>query len=301
MPAPSIRQELHTYMDTALAAELPELVLRERRLRVSSLPYCGLRHLWTTYNPTLPAGSEEPLTFGKEYFTSVGTTVHTALQRWTGAAGRIYGNWRCRDQKCRALIEFSVHRLCRSCGSDTEYEEFTVKAFKHLSGHTDGLYRSRSNRWWVIDYKTTSIKVLDQHGIDPVLPYAGNKFQITSYVPMLEKLLGIKVSGWALIYIARDNPFKFRVISAPMYDKAKAARMAKLELFDDQYSVVSASASTKSVTASSVDWLVETKFCKNLDHYGRSMRGYNPCPLEAVCFTKNLRRLVTDSLPIKRR
>lgn len=294
----SIHQELHAYLDTSLGTELHELEPREPRLRVSGLPYCGLRHLWVVHNKALPTGTPEPLNFSKEYYTSVGTTVHTALQRWAGTGGRIYGNWRCRDPKCNALIQFSVYRRCRVCGSDTLYEEFTVRAFTHLSGHTDGLYRSRSNRWWVIDYKTSSLKVLDRHGSDPVLPYAGNKFQITSYVPMVENLLGIKVSGWALIYHARDNPFKFRVISDTMDDKAKRARMLKLKLFDDQYDIVLRSA--RLVAPSAITWLIETKFCRNLEHYSRSMRGYNPCPLEAVCFTKNLEQLVLDGVPVKK-
>ena len=291
-----LRNELHTYLDTALGIELPELQPRPYRLRVSGLPYCGLKHLWQVHNPT-PDAAQPGLGFAKEYFTSVGTTVHTALQRWVGRGSRIYGNWKCANLKCSGLIKFSAYKPCPVCGSETVYDEFEVKAFKHLSGHTDGLYKSRGNRWWVIDYKTSSMKVLDAHGVAPVLPYSGNKFQITSYVPLIERQFGIKVSGWALIYLSRDNPFKFRVISEPMTEAAKEARMLKLELFDTQYDrVLHAS---NAVGPKVVAWLVETKFCKSLEHYSRSMRGYNPCPLEAVCFTRNLTDVLHSGLRLK--
>lgn len=292
----TVRQELHSYIESALDLELHELEPREPRLRVSGLPYCGLRHLWVLHNPPIAAGAPVPLSFNKEYYTSVGTTVHTALQRWVGTGSRLYGNWRCRKPECDNLVKFSAYTDCKKCGSGTLYEEFTVRAFKHLSGHTDGLYKSKANRWWVIDYKTTSLKVLDRHGTDPVLPYASNKFQITSYVPMIEELLGIKVSGWALIYLARDNPRKFRVVSDTMTDGAKRARMLKLKLFDDQYDLVTTRIT--GLTVKNAEWLIETKFCQNYDHYTRSMKGYNPCPLEAVCFTKNLKALVLDGVPV---
>ena len=182
--------EFAKYYRTSMKSELPDLVTRAPALRVSSFPFCGLRTLYKRLE-----SKTEKFDAGKDFYTSVGTAAHLVFQRFLGNKGKIYGNWKCRDSKCGNFEEFSNKAKCPDCGKEREYEEFTVTAFDHVSGHLDGVWKSSEGKYYVIDYKTSSSRNLWTHRKrSAIFPYVKNKVQILSYCSLLEHIYDITIS-----------------------------------------------------------------------------------------------------------
>jgi hypothetical protein len=267
------------YFLEALKTPLPDIEPRIPRLRVSSVPVCGLKMA-----DTKMVGHVEPDSDAmKEYYCGVGTAAHTVFQRFTSVGGKIYGDWKCRNRDCLYIVRFGCDHKCPKCGSEMEYEEFTVKLFRHVSGHTDGLFQDRHGKFWVIDYKTSSVKAVMSQKKYPTFPYSKNKAQIEAYVVMLEEEFGIKVEGWMLIYVARDNPTIHKVVGDRMLESDKQKTYEQIHLFDRQYHKV---VYLKSM--SQLRFLERTKLCRDREHYESDIKGFEPCPLESVCFSKRL-------------
>jgi hypothetical protein len=167
------------------------------------------------------------------------------------------------------------------------YEEFTVLLFTHVSGHTDGLFKDSKGRWWVVDYKTCSVRIINNQKFEPTLPYSKNVAQIQAYVVMLEETFGIKIEGWLLNYIARDKPSVYKVCGATMSDADKEAVYQTIYKYDRQYDRV-----LKLKSKKQLDYLVRHKLCRDRDHYIADVKGFKACPLEAVCFGKQLQPLL---------
>lgn len=240
------------------------------RLRVSGFPYCGLRH-W--YMNMLEVGSE--LDFGGTYYTGVGTLVHSIIQGWIGEGGRIYGNWKCVQKGCKGKRYFSSIKRCPKCKLPMEYEEFAVAAFKHLSGHIDGLYRATDGKWYIIDYKTCSVRIISTNNQTGMLPYKANEWQIKAYCALIETLLNIEVSGWILMYVARDDPINCHVATGGLVStKEKARYMTKMKTWDRHFEVVN---NVKKLADIKV--LVEEKPCKTEEFYNMEYKKIDTCPL----------------------
>lgn len=281
--------EFAKYFKASMATKLPDLVVRQPRLRVSGFPFCGLRAAWQKMtNYVEPDGDSH-----KDFYTSVGTSAHEVFQRSLGVRGRIFGDWKCRDEKCHGKRKFSLDSSCPKCGKEMEYVEFEVTAFKHVSGHTDGLYLDTQKRNWLIDYKTSSMRVLNYQKSNPTLPYRKNVQQIESYVPMLERKLDIEIAGWLLGYVPRDDPKTICVKGKAMTQKKKDATWQRIKLYDDQYEEVLNLGSLRQLR-----FLRDTKFCRNYDHYLRDMKGFKACPLEGVCFTNGLGRVLRQDFEL---
>ena len=285
-------REFSAYFKKSMAGSLPALSPKVPRLRVSGFPFCGLR---AAYERMADIKPDPENTTSMEYYTSVGTSAHEVFQRSLGVRGRIYGNWKCRDEKCRGKRKFSLNSECPKCGKEMEYVEFEVTAFRHVSGHTDGLYLDLMKRNWLIDYKTSSMRVLNYQKSNPTLPYRKNVQQIESYVPMMEHQYNIDVQGWMLGYVPRDDPRTICVKGCVMSQKKKDAAWQRIKLYDDQYEEV-----LNLNSLSQLRYLRDTKFCRNYDHYLRDMKGFKACPLEGVCFTSHLSRVLRQDFDLYR-
>lgn len=283
-----ISAEIKSYFTESMKRELKDLIAREPKLRVSGFPFCGLQ---TAYKKI--AGIKETKhDAGMPFYTSVGTAAHLVFQRYLGQKGQVWGDWKCYNKECNHIVRFSLKTRCPQCKSEMEYEEFEVKAFKHLSGHIDGVYQADDGTYWIIDYKTSSVKTIRLHRKQgDVFPYSKNKAQIMTYCALIEKKYGIKISGWSLLYVARDDPFMVEVCSDFVTDKAKRSIIKKCKLYDDQWSAI-----LELTKPGSLDFLVDTKPCRTYDFYLEHFKGFKGCPLEAVCFTKRLPSFVHEAL-----
>lgn len=282
---PTINAEFRKYYLASLKKQLPDLEPRAEKLRVSGFPYCGLRHAYLKLTNYVEPPSDAMMS----YYTGVGTAAHSVFQRWLAASGKVYGAWYCKP--CRRKVRFGCTHLCSKCGSEMEYVEFTVTAFDHVSGHLDGVFKDKNGEFWVIDYKTSSTFVIDSQRRNPTLPYVKNLHQIRTYVPLIEKQFDIKVAGWILVYCARDTPTKIHVESGRLSEKTKANIIKRVKSYDDQYQVVQTLSTPKQL-----DYLCKTKFCTSHEHYLEHMKGFKACPLESVCFTKQLKRVMLREL-----
>jgi len=164
------------------------------------------------------------------------------------------------------------------------YEEFTVKAFRHLSGHLDGIYRSTSGHWFVVDYKTSSVKTIEMQKHTKTLPYNHNVSQIVAYCSLIELEWDIKISGWLLHYLARDSPATSHVtVGGLVSTKSKMLELEKMRVWDEHYNIV-----THLNSLNHLKVLVKEKPCKTLKFYEKEYHSFTPCPLSCggVCFNK---------------
>lgn len=270
------------------AYELAEYNRREGELHPSSFPFCGLRYAYELANRV-----EDPVMhrdFGRDYYLPVGHAFHAAIQKWIGRSGVILGDWKCtgcgRTHKIQAQPD-----VCRRCGGkNLEYHELGGAYGKNIHWHTDGIFQTPTDENWVIDYKSTSTFAIEKHyKAKNIFPYSSNRFQIETYIPLIEQTYNIPIAGWMLVYAARDAPasaYKLVVVGAAVSDKKKAVLLERLDTADSDWSVA------RNVLAKPIKVykrLQDTKLCADRDYYDMVVHDqYNPCPLHKVCFGSKL-------------
>lgn len=267
---------------------------REDRLRVSAFPYCGLKHVHARMNAE-EQQVEEEVTFGMKYYTSVGTQTHRYIQYVMGHGAQMLGQWKCVTPKCLGTKKVTYNNICPRCKRPMDYEELTVSGFVHLSGHIDGVWRASDGRYYIIDYKTSSVHAIHNNARTGYMPYKKNVAQIMAYCALIERQFNIEISGWILMYVARDNPMKTILPLGEMISRrTKKKLLRKIERWAGHYDIVMNATKFKQLMT-----LVEEKPCKNSDWYLKSAyhSPFNPCPLggSGICFNnKRLMQTLRD-------
>ena len=178
----------------------PQSVGRIVELRPSQLPFCALS-FWTV---NASQSTHRLMSMSMAYYTSVGTTVHEVLQRYLALTHRFVADWECKI--CGKKNKFSHENMC--CDELMEYHELTVRQERPhgvVSGHIDGVYRDKTGRYWIIDYKTTGLDSVMEKIKDPPIAY---RHQVRMYAYLLWLQYGIKVAGVMLVFIPRDKPHR---------------------------------------------------------------------------------------------
>lgn len=284
MSARDVVDELGAYYKKSLDTKLKPLVPFEKKLRVSGFPYCGLKHAYETLDEVKAEEGDAMQAF----YCGVGTAAHLVFQRWLGARGRIYGDWKCRNPKCGFVKPLSRKNVCPKCGSEMLYEELTVRYGKHVSGHVDGVFRASDGKIYVIDYKTSSTKVIYGQAKNPTFPYAKNKAQIESYCVLIEEVFNIRIEGWLLLYIARDNPKVFKIVGDDLSEKRKQKLLGYIKRFDKHYDLVNGG-----LTHAKLDRLIAQKTGKTREFCSEYI---SSCPLIPVCFSGNIENYMHRTL-----
>lgn len=133
------------------------------------------------------------------------------------------------------------------------------------------------------------VTVADNHNLF-VCDGISNSPVLAHNCALVEQTHDIEIAGWALLYIARDDPLKtFEIVGDEVTAKQKAKILKKIRSYDRQWDVVQSASS-----ASDIDYLIANKTCKTVEFYNEFMRGFNGCPLESVCFTKQLKTVCAD-------
>jgi len=274
----SILNEFDHHYKEHVRRDYPDLVAREDALRVSSFPYCGLRHLYKKLNP------KEPRTnFGGAYYTGVGTVTHEAIQRWLGHSKRILGRWVCSVKKCKGVRRLSFKNTCPICSAEMIYVELEVKAMRHISGHLDGIYKSKDGRYWLVDYKTSSVKVISTNWKTKMLPYSYNVSQITAYCALVELQYDIEISGWILYYVSRDNPlYVSKATGGLISSREKRAYLKEMKTWARHYEHVMVN--MKRLSDAKI--LIDEKPCTSVRVYKEKYKKFEDCPLavDGTCF-----------------
>lgn len=266
-----------------LEADRAEWERRDGELHPSSFPFCGLRYAYE-YNTR----DEDPVIvqdFGRDYFLNAGHVFHAALQKWMGRSGAMLGNWKC--QECNAKHTFKTKpEKCRKCGGQhLEYHELGGTWGKHVHWHTDNVWKSK--KLWVVDYKSTSTYAIEQHRkTKSVFPYTSNRFQIETYIPLIEDTYDVEIAGWLLVYAARDNPnhmFKVEVVGGLVDDARREQLRERLQTADTDFGIAR---KVKEQPIKVFKRLEKSKLCPDRDFYDHFVHDkYSPCPLSNVCWT----------------
>lgn len=176
------------------------------QFRASGLPACPLQHVWSVLDQEIGRLPRRPWGFLADFYTEVGTAVHTVTQRWLGRLGLLYGPWVC--TRCGARFDPALGPVrCFDCDVEAEYEEFSFDG--EPSGHCDGLLRvpgvtTEPNQFVLLEIKTTSATRLDSVILPngPPYPY---QLQTTNYAYRLGKM-GYTITDVLFLFIPRDSP-----------------------------------------------------------------------------------------------
>jgi hypothetical protein len=276
-----IEDEFVAHYKQCLNKEYPAGRSRDR-LSISSFPYCGLRHAYSNL-----LDRQHSSTFLSSYYFGVGHVLHDNLQHFLGFGQRMYGSWKCTVPKCGGSRLFSNINTCPTCKSVMQFREMRVgpnKQWPNISiGFIDGLYRSMSKKWYLVDYKSTSLEHLKVMEV----PDSANLAQVKSYCPLVEMDYSIEVEGWILVYVARDKPNKIKVFTGSMSEKNKKKQIASIDTNNRHFQIVKSDPSWKDVKV-----LIAEKPCTSPEFYKKYYAGYSGCPLSGVCFGSELKPYV---------
>lgn len=233
---------------------------------------------------------------GGGYFTSVGTAAHENIQYYMGPTKKVFGDWKCRNPRCqkhhdardlydekgvmyrkgKLTSKNTTENDCPECGVACEYVEKCIDYFG-LKGHIDCIYEMPDGTYWVMDYKTTTKGLMKGNK----LPKREHLMQVPTYCYVLEKKYGMKISGFSLLYLSRDNPYEF---------KEKAERWGERRREETRKLIIQQKKIYRSAVNSFIqnkpELAIKTKPCQCPDDYERLMPAYEPCPMEKVCFNK---------------
>lgn len=245
------------------------------RPRPSGFPYCPVRHVYKdlTYK-------DAQLNLKSSFYLSVGTAAHLSLQRFVALTGHCWGNYGC--PKC-GLLEIRKSPWCPKCSTETqkvecEYHEIEAQ-HAAVYAHIDGLLDLGDLGLWVTDYKTTSLAMRNSG----MLPYMKNQHQCSAYVPIVERLLGRPIAGFALIYVPRDNPTKYTVHAVPMTPSMKDRATRRTLTYSKQAEVAHAyvKSASKNPSVELLKKVIGLRLCTDraaCDHHDQSS-----CVLAPIC------------------
>jgi PD-(D/E)XK nuclease superfamily len=190
------------------------------KLRCSQLPYCP-RSVIMNY---VTMGMYQSMDMRMAYYVGVGHAVHHVMQTYLALSGRLLADYSCRE--CGTKYPLSHKHEC--CGFPTHYEEVTIN-WKGIGGHIDAIFKDSKGRYWILDFKTSSLSGSRAKRLKPGPNY---ERQVKAYAYLLWRQYGIKVEGVMLIFLPRDNPWSPTIWELRMTDRHYEA--AKAELLADR-------------------------------------------------------------------
>jgi hypothetical protein len=264
---------------------------RAPELRPSAFPMCSIL-TWIKLVKRAHLGYwEREKSFAGDFFTSIGTQAHSITQYHIGDSGKIWGNWRCINPKCKegshclanpehVSTKHTTHNKCKICKHSMEYVEIEV-TYKGIKGHIDCIIYLGNKKYWVGDYKTTTRRKIDSGK----LPEIQHLMQVPAYVYILRTEYKMDVVGFSLLYLSRDNPFYFVEKSFDWSDKWQVKMKILLRT-----QRVSYMAALDTLLTKNLDTIIETKLCTSREFYDTNVKYYTPCPLLNKCFEPKLLR-----------
>lgn len=159
----------------------------------------------------------------KDFYCEIGTATHSVVQKWLGVSGFLYGHWVC--SKCGIHVHEGFGPV-KHCSEYCTYQEYQL-SWDILSGHCDGILME-DDEFYILELKTISLNGLKER-IEQDSPYLFHSAQANMYAFMGQKIgLPKPLVGYAVIYIARDNPNKFKVFKHKGVDFNKIRETVKL-------------------------------------------------------------------------
>ena len=169
---------------------------RIKFLRPSQMPFCPA----SFYIQHATQGMVSTLNMLGGYYTSVGTTVHDVVQTYLSPSGKFLADWNCKI--CGKWRRMSTNSEC--CDFTMKYHEALI-SHKGVVGHIDAIFQDSKGRYWILDFKTATMKGAGYKAKSPPKSY---REQVETYALMLWLQHKIKVEGVMLMFIPRDDPTK---------------------------------------------------------------------------------------------
>lgn len=230
---------------------------RVNKLRFSSLPYCPLK--WFVNLPKSLSGiREKRVDFSYKFYTSVGHTVHdvfqTAMHSYEGVT--MLDDYVCRSCKHRVPLRGKEVKKCPKCGSLSMARDEHEITWKGAEGHIDNILqvavKDDTRYVFLLDYKTTSLNSINK--VDP----PGYLAQLSSYAAGVDEYERMEVLGYGLVYVPRDNPFKFRMSAYRFDENAKRLSAKRFDQWTKWFKVASSVETLKEALA-----LMDIRPCKS--------------------------------------
>lgn len=294
-------------LDRIFDSEQPSSRTRAPKLRSSSLPYCPVQELYWHMRDEIPDPVEP---FPMMSYVTIGTMIHELLQNWVPRFARkilIIGMWDATSVDCKEdhktcpfkgkyPIQALNHKGCSKCGKVPHYEE--IASNSKFTSHTDWIIQIKgTNRVYIVDIKTTSLVAVKLHDFGKgKFPQKNYIAQTDSYLVQLAPLLtqmGLEVCGSFILYIPRDNPPNYRMVTArsKVTKEFLESKKAMLYKVADGYKLVgNIMGQTSKIAKQQVEEVVKHKLCDSKQDY---MENHLPtygdiCPLITICFKKDL-------------
>ncbi|QJT70965.1 hypothetical protein GR7B_00167 [Vibrio phage vB_VcorM_GR7B] len=276
---------------------------RVTELHPSSFPFCSTYYALDYLMHGDVFEREQECLMGN-YYTGIGTVVHEVIQNAIGEAHMLdpkkpldhylIGDYKC--NKCGHVHKFSSYpKKCKKCKQKKWrffYDELAVWWGKKTVGHSDGLYYF-GGKYWVIDYKTTSSFAVMQHTNSggKYFPYDHNVRQIKSYCAMLEENYNVKIGGWILVYVPRDNYNRPVAVGDDISKKEKSRLKTMLDGYDLNFRRVRSfpEQTSKAAIMKLAKKIIKDKPCQCMKTYEKNMKDpYFDCPYaeNGTCFNK---------------
>lgn len=314
-PKNHFRDDLNLIKSELDRAFDPEISYREsdrtraNKLRSSSLPYCPLQELYLHMRNEIATPVEG---FPMLSYVTIGTMIHELLQNWVPRFVKkikIIGLWDATSVGCehdsdtcpfksKYPVQAINHKGCKVCGKIPHYEE--ISSNSKFTSHTDWVIQIKgTKRVYVIDIKTTSLTAVKLHDFGKgKFPQKNYIAQTDSYLVQLYPLLtsmGFEVCGSFILYIPRDNPPNYRMVTvrSKVTESFIAKTKEKLYSVSDGYIKVGKIINQTSPIAKQQIQEVESyKLCESKQDYNENhVPTYgDPCPLLDVCFKSKLHK-----------
>jgi hypothetical protein len=275
--------------------------------RVSSLPYCPIYDIYSTFKVT------RQKKFTESFYTEIGTAVHNAIQNHLFKIDPAvpFGNWQCKNvleektsdskltsTQCTytlpmcslkdALKKHKCPHKKKDCKKHLTYKEIEVK-WKNLSGHIDTVFKYKG-KTILVDYKTTSNWLFNSGKTRPADKYIE---QIETYAFLLKVLFKINVDVIAIVYIAREKsmsasemPIKIyaRKLNKQFYNKRKKTSLKYNRLFTLRKKI----GFPGNLKNKNMDAVIESRPCKSKQDYDKTMlkkfeASQEDCPMLQSC------------------
>jgi len=280
--------------------------------RPSSFPTCSILTMLKLAKGASNGHFEGSMTASGGFFTSVGTAAHENIQYYIGQSGKVWGDWKCKNPTCQKRHDAqdlfnekgecwrkgiltrknTTNNKCPKCKHPMEYVEKCIN-YKGLKGHIDAIVKLSGGGWWVADYKTsTKYQITNARS---KLPHRAHLKQIPTYCYVLQKKYKMKIAGFSILYLSRDNPFMFHEHAELWNDqwmkRTKAIIAGERRKF---------SAGVASFHSRDPKHAIKHKPCSCLAQYEKEIDFYDPCPMLDVCFKPGLNqtlKLLLKALP----
>jgi hypothetical protein len=240
--------------------------------RASGLPACQLKYMWWRLDDKLDELPRRKRSYFGDFFTEIGTAVHSATQRWLGRLGVLYGPWRC--PVCDTVKEPHLGTVwCEGTAEaphrsvECVYEEFAFD--EQPSGHCDGLLKMRDltpepNDYVVLEVKTTSEKKLDEV-VKVEGPPLNYMLQATNYAYRF-KQRGLNIVAVMFLFIPRESPRRMH----PLWVHPRRVARINQQIVDDHNAAIGA---------------LDTGDCSGLRGICATPADGQDCPYHVSCFS----------------